>query len=60
MATNRTQAQRLIKCGAKWVHQYDTLLSNMNEVGDLANWSRLIEKDMVAVSKAIQERIKNK
>ena len=43
LATNRQQAQRLIKNGAKWVNQYDTLLSGFNEVGDLVNWSKMIE-----------------
>ena len=60
LATNRQQAQRLIKCGTKWVNQYDSLLSSMNEVGDIVNWSRMIENELQDVNIAIQTRVSGK
>ena len=43
----------MIKCGSKWVDKYDQMLSSLNEVGDLANWSNMIEKDLKEVSVAV-------
>jgi hypothetical protein len=37
----------------KWVATYDALNDSLKELGDVANWASVIERDMQAVCNAV-------
>ena len=51
---NRNETQRLIKNSKKWIEAYDQLLYGLKEVGDLANWSQMIDQEMANVTAMIE------
>ncbi len=53
---NKEETQRLIKNAKKWVETYDQLLYGLKEIGDLKNWSQMIEDDLANVAAAIDIR----
>ena len=51
--TSQQLSGRLTKNNKKWIEQYDQLLSQLTETGDLVNWASVIETELAAVNDAI-------
>ncbi|CDW88734.1 UNKNOWN [Stylonychia lemnae] len=53
---NKQETQRLVRNSKKWVDAYDQLLYGLKEIGDLSNWSQMIEDDLKNVMAVIEIR----
>lgn len=56
MNKNKQETQRLVKNSKKWIEVYDQLLYGLKEIGDLKNWSEIMDKDLKDVEALIDMR----
>lgn len=53
----RDNAKKLAITAQKWVELYDSLNDSMKQLGDVANWAQMLEKDMQTVGAAVARLI---
>lgn len=49
------EGRRLAENTAKWIDTVERLSKSLNEIGDLENWSSVMERDLFVVSKTLEK-----
>eukprot|EP01102_Stenamoeba_stenopodia_P014351 TRINITY_DN474_c0_g8_i1.p1 TRINITY_DN474_c0_g8~~TRINITY_DN474_c0_g8_i1.p1 ORF type:complete len:146 (+),score=38.44 TRINITY_DN474_c0_g8_i1:33-440(+) len=49
-----TESARFSKQTARWLSLLDNFNNSLKEIGDIENWARIIETDMLAISQTLE------
>mmetsp|Transcript_5450 Transcript_5450/g.10022 ORF Transcript_5450/g.10022 Transcript_5450/m.10022 type:complete len:122 (+) Transcript_5450:1514-1879(+) len=49
----KEETAKITSLGKKWISTYDTLNDALKELGDVANWAGVIERDMQQIAGAV-------